>query len=93
MGTCSQTNIPDLNVVEESCNGYYPPTRCIIHEPALTALGIPANTSLENIITAIVFALNIQSVTINNLSSEIENQQTEIESLQAQIDACCNPES
>lgn len=91
MGTCSQTNIPDLNVVEESCNGYYPPTRCIIHEPALTALGIPANTSLENIITAIVSALNIQSVTINNLSSEIENQQTEIESLQEQIDACCNP--
>ena len=91
MGTCSQTNIPDLNVVEESCNGYYPPTRCIIHEPALTALGIPANTSLENIITAIVSALNIQSVTINNLSLEIENQQTEIESLQAQIDACCNP--
>jgi hypothetical protein len=87
MGTCSQTNIPDLNVVEESCNGYYPPTRCIIHEPALTALGIPANTSLENIITAIVSALNIQSVTINNLSSEIENQQTEIESLQEQIDA------
>jgi hypothetical protein len=86
MGTCSQTNIPDLNVVEESCNGYYPPTRCIIHEPALTALGIPANTSLENIITAIVSALNIQSVTINNLSSEIENQQTEIESLQEQID-------
>jgi hypothetical protein len=91
MGTCSQTNIPDLNVVEESCNGYYPPTRCIIHEPALTALGIPANTSLENIITAIVSALNLQSVTINNLSLEIENQQTEIESLQAQIDACCNP--
>lgn len=91
MGTCSQTNIPDLNVVEESCNGYYPPTRCIIHEPALTALGIPANTSLENIITAIVSALNLQSVTINNLSLEIENQQTEIESLQEQIDACCNP--
>jgi hypothetical protein len=91
MGTCSQTNIPDLNVVEESCNGYYPPTRCIIHEPALTALGIPANTSLENIITAIVSALNIQSVTINNLSLEIENQQSEIESLQEQIDACCNP--
>jgi uncharacterized coiled-coil protein SlyX len=87
MGTCSQTNIPDLNVVEESCNGYYPPTRCIIHEPALTALGIPVNTSLENIITAIVSALNLQSVTINNLSLEIENQQTEIEILQAEIDA------
>jgi uncharacterized coiled-coil protein SlyX len=89
MGTCSQTNIPDLEVVEESCNGYYPPTRCIIHEPAITALGILAGTSLQDIITAIVSALNIQSVTINNLSLQIENQQTEIESLQAQIDACC----
>ena len=75
MGTCSQTNIPDLEVVEESCNGYYPPTRCIIHEPAIIPLGILANTSLQDIITAIVSALNLQK--------------TEIESLQAQIDACC----
>lgn len=89
MGTCSQTNIPDLEVVEESCNGYYPPTRCIIHEPLISALGIPAGTSLQSIITSIVTALNNQSITINNLSLQIENQQTQIENLQAQLDACC----
>ena len=90
MEGCSQTNIPELNVVEETCNGYYPPTRCIIHEPAITALGILAGTSLQGIITTIVTALNNQSITINNLSLQIENQQTEIESLQEQIDVCCN---
>jgi hypothetical protein len=89
MGTCSQTNIPDLNVVEETCNGYYPPTRCIIHEPVIAALGILAGTSLESVITSIVTALSLQSATINNLSLQVENQQTEIENLQAQIDACC----
>ena len=90
MGTCSQTNIPAIPEVEP-CNGIYTPTSCIVHTPAITALGILAGTPLSDIITAIVSALNTQSITISNMSLEIENLQTEINNLQGQINICCNP--
>ena len=91
MGTCSQTNIPELNPETELCDGVYTSTACIVYPDRITALGIPAGTPLSDIIIAIVSALNNQSITINNLTSQIENQQMEIENLQAQIDACCDP--
>lgn len=88
MGTCSQTktNIPTLNVVEESCNGYYPPTRCIIHEPAITSLGILAGETLQNIIVVIANTLHSQNGRINALETLTNNLQEQIESLQGQVD-------
>lgn len=86
MGTCSQTNIPTLNVVEESCNGYYPPTRCIIHEPAITSLGILAGETLQNIIIVIANTLHYQNGRINDLETLTESLQEQIESLQEQVD-------
>jgi hypothetical protein len=89
MGACSQTNIPVLNPQVEPCQGFYPPTTCIVHTTALTALGIPANTSLSDILIAIVAALNAQNITINNLTTQVQNQQIEIEGLLQTIEACC----
>lgn len=90
MGACSQTNIPNLIISPEPCDGVYTPTTCIVHTTALTALGIPANSSLSDILIAIVAALSSQNNITNNLTIQVENQQIEIENLQAQIDACCN---
>jgi hypothetical protein len=89
MSACSQTNIPVLNLGQEPCKGVYTPTTCIIHTTALTALGIPPNTNLSDILIAIVVALNSQNLIINDLTTQINNQQITIGSLQAQIDACC----
>jgi hypothetical protein len=82
MSTCSQTNIPTLNVVEESCNGYYPPTRCIIHEPAIPLLGILAGETLQNIIATI-------TTNLYNQSTRIASLETQIEILESQIENCC----
>jgi len=89
MGTCSQTNIPVLNPTTEPCNGVYTPTTCIVHTTALTQLGIPANSTLSEILVAIVTALNSQNTLINNLTTQVENQQTDIENLMQAIEACC----
>ena len=89
MGTCSQTNIPELNPVTEPCDGIYTPTTCIVHTTALTALGIAPNTSLSDILIAAVTALNNQNILINNLTTQVENQQIEIENLSQAIEACC----
>lgn len=89
MGTCSQTNIPVLNPEAEPCNGIYTPTTCIVHTTALTQLGIPANSTLSEILVAIVAALNSQNTLINTLTTQVENQQIEIENLSQAIEACC----
>lgn len=90
MGTCSQTNIPVLNTVTEPCDGIYTSTKCIIHESSIIPLGFPQpGASLNDIIVAIVSALNSQNILINNQATQIENLETQIEGLQAQIDACC----
>ena len=82
MSTCSQTNIPTLTVVGESCNGYYPPTRCIIHQPAIPFLGILAGETLQNIIAEI-------TINLYNQSTRIANLETQIGILESQIESCC----
>lgn len=89
MGACSQTNIPVLNTMTEPCNGVYTPTTCIIHTTALTALGIPVNSNLSDILIAVVAALSNQNIIISNLTAQVENQQIEIENLAQAIEACC----
>lgn len=89
MGTCSQTNIPELNPTTEPCGGVYTPTTCIVHTTALTALGIPANSTLSEILIAMVAALNSQNTLIGELNTQVENQQTQIENLTQAIEACC----
>jgi hypothetical protein len=89
MGTCSQTNIPVLNPQAEPCGGVYTPTTCIVHTTALTALGIPANSTLSEILIAMVFALSSQNTLINNLTTQVNNQQILIEDLLKSLEACC----
>jgi hypothetical protein len=92
MAECSQTNVPVLNQNPEPCNGVYTPTTCIVNVGALTALGTPANSLLSDILTALVAALNTQSIAIENLTTQVTNQQIQIDALQAQIDDCCQTE-
>lgn len=99
MTTCSQTNVPVLNQSSEPCDGTYTPTTCIVNTTALTALGVPANSLLSDILTALVAALNTQSLAIEDLVSVTENLQVQVDALQAQIDAqqeqldnCCPTE-
>lgn len=89
MGTCSQTEIPVLNPGADPCNGEYTSTNCIIHTTALTALGIPINSPLSNILVAIVAALNNQNTIVNNLTEQLDTQQTLIEDLSQTVANCC----
>lgn len=90
MGTCSQANVPVLTPQTEPCNGIYTPTTCIVQVTPFTTLGIPANTPLSEVLTAIVASLNNQQTLINNLTLQVTNQQTQIDLLSEQLSSCCN---
>ena len=67
------TNTPPLS--SEPCNGCYTSSKCIIHSAALIYLNLPANSSLETIITNLLLA----HVNKDNLISNLEARVTALE--------------
>lgn len=55
MGQCTPTVVPIL--VEDPCQGNKSSTKCVISIKALTYLGLPPNSTLEDIIDAILLSL------------------------------------
>jgi hypothetical protein len=92
MANCTQTNIPELDIEAEACNGKYYNTLCVIHKPPLVPLGFPAgNASLAQILPAISNKLFTQENTISSLSEQVSELLSQVESLQIQLFNCCTP--
>jgi len=69
-------NIP--NQTTEPCGGIYTSTECIIQESAIPYLGLPANSSVKNIISNLVLALLYKDEQIANLTTIIESLQEQL---------------
>lgn len=89
MATCSQTNIPVLNQDTDPCNGVHTPTTCVIHAPSITYLGLTTNSTLAEVINALVVELQAQDSRITALETEVGLQSSTIATLQADLIACC----
>lgn len=63
----STTVVPDNTPLE--CDQYYL-TKCVIHPAALAFLGLPANSTQEQINTAILMAL----INMNNKIIQLQNR-------------------
>lgn len=75
--TCyTGTNIPPLE--NEICNGCYTSSKCIIHAAALTYLNLPANSSLETIITNLLLAHVNKDSLISSLEARVTALENEV---------------
>lgn len=54
---CIQTNVAVVDNSATTCNGEFKSTDCIIHEVAISYLGLQENSSTTEIITALVSSL------------------------------------
>lgn len=65
---CIQTNIPEVDNTAPECD---PPisTDCIIHAEAITYLGLPVETSVTEVIEALLLSL----IDVRNRVTMIEN--------------------
>ena len=91
MATCSQTIVPVLNQTLDPCTGVKPPTTCILHVPSITYLGLTANSTLEQVINALVAELQAQDSRITALETEVGLQSSTIATLQSDLFDCCAP--
>jgi hypothetical protein len=63
------TDVPTLQ--EEECGGVYTSDACIVHAAAITYLNLPANSSVNTIVNALVLALMYKEEQITALSDRI----------------------
>jgi len=64
------TSVPTLT--QESCNGVYTSTQCIIHPTAISYLNLPINSSQQAINNALILALQYKDEQIAQLIERIE---------------------
>ena len=64
------TSVPTLT--QESCNGVYTSTQCIIHPTAISYLNLPINSSQQTINNALILALQYKDEQIAQLTERIE---------------------
>jgi hypothetical protein len=62
--------VPELET--DICNGCRTNSKCVYSTDAYTLLNLPANTSLDVILNALVLAYNAQKTLIENLEQRIE---------------------
>jgi hypothetical protein len=89
MAACSQTSVPVLQMENEKCKGKYTSTDCIIYESVIVALGLPKNSTMTQVVNALVLAIQNNNNKITVLQQENALQATEIALLQAQVSTCC----
>ena len=68
--------------IEDFCNGERGNTKCIYSEDAFTLLDLPANSSLDVILNAMVVALNAQNTLINAQALVIADLEARVEILE-----------
>ena len=61
--------IPDP--IEETCQGDYTSTNCVINPNALTYLNLPANSTMSTIVSALILALIYKDQVISELQDQI----------------------
>jgi hypothetical protein len=71
--------IPQL--ISEECNGIYKNDICVKHPGAITALNLPANSSLNTIVNALVLAIQYKEEQIQDLQDQINAQSVLITNL------------
>lgn len=86
MATCSQTIVPELNPTLDPCKGVKPSTICVIHEPSITYLGLTVDSTLLEVINALVAELQAQDSRITALETEVGLQSSAIATIQT---TCC----
>ena len=69
MNDCKQTNIADLNLGTDDCEGNKKSTKCVIHEGALVDLGLPENSTQEEINKKLLLALKNALIRIQTLEN------------------------
>lgn len=84
MADCFQTNIAEVPLVTDTCEGKLTSTTCVIHETAITYLDLPANATQEEINNALVLSLQD---TRNRLATAEE----QILDLESRVEALENP--
>ncbi len=68
------TSVPTLT--QETCNGEYKSTQCIIHPTAISYLNLPINSSQQAINNALILALQYKDEQIAQLTERIETLET-----------------
>ena len=74
--------INPVQIIDE-CNGERGNIKCIYSEDAFTLLDLPANSSLDVILNAMVVALNAQNTLINAQALVIADLEARVEILEA----------
>ena len=69
--------------IEDFCNGKRYDTRCIFSSDSFSLLDVPANSSLDVILNAMVVAINAQNTLINAQALVIADLEARIEILEA----------
>ena len=72
--------VPELP--EDFCNGKRYDTRCIFSSDSFSLLDVPANSSLDVILNAMVVAINAQNTLINAQALVIADLEARIEILE-----------
>ena len=65
--------VTPIELETEPCNGEYTSTSCIFHPSVLTYLNLPANSSMTDIITNLILALQYKDEQLQNLQTQIDN--------------------
>ena len=69
--------------ITDNCNGERGNIKCQFSEDAYTLLDVPANSSLDTILNAMVVALNAQNTLINAQALVIADLEARVEILEA----------
>ena len=72
--------LPELP--EDFCNGKRYDTRCVFSSDSFSLLDVPANSSLDTILNAMVVALNAQNTRLNAQDLLIADLEARIEILE-----------
>jgi len=81
MTTCNEYIVPIQ--IEDFCNGERGNIKCQFSEDSYTLLDVPANSSLDVILNAMVVALNAQNTLINAQALVIADLEARVEILEA----------
>lgn len=81
MATCNEYIVP-VQILDE-CNGERGNIKCQFSEDAYTLLDVPANSSLDTILNAMVVAINAQNTLINAQALVIADLEARVEILEA----------
>lgn len=82
MAECFTTNIAVVPTIPDPCGGELKSTSCVVHEEAIAYLGLPANSTQEDINTALVLSLQDTRIRLELAEIKIIELEQRIEDLE-----------